>query len=360
MKVVVAPDKFAGTMSAAQAGAAIADGWRSVRPGDEVVIVPMADGGAGTLDAVSAAVAGAHEESVEVADARGRARTARWLRLPDGRALIEAAEACGLAWLDDEHRDPRLATSYGVGQLLDAVQRTGPAEILIGLGGSATSDGGAGMALALGHRLLRADGSGVKVGAQYLADLDRIVPVERRWAPTTIVGDVTNPLLGAHGAVAVFAPQKGAGVDDLPVLEAALTRFADIVERDVPGGPWRGLDGAGAAGGIGFALLAFCGARMAHGAEAVADLVGFAGHARDADVVIAGEGRLDDQTLSGKTPCYVARAGRDAGARVLAIAGQVTGSAGELFDEVAALGDGGQDRPVELTRDRAAELAQRM
>ncbi|HEX6257069.1 MAG TPA: glycerate kinase [Euzebyales bacterium] len=357
MKVVIAPDKFAGTMSAAQAAGAIADGWCSVRGEDEVVIVPMADGGAGTLDAVGAAVPDAVEHVTEVADARGRARPGRWLELQGGRALVEAAEACGLAWLDESERDPLHATSYGVGQLIDAAHAAGVDGILVGLGGSATSDGGAGMAMALGHRLLRADGNGVKVGARYLTDVDRVVPVARALPPITIVGDVTNVLLGPEGAVAVFAPQKGAADDDLPLLEEALGHFADVVERDVPGGPWRGCDGAGAAGGLGFALMAFCGARMTGGAEAVAGLVGLGDALRGADVVIAGEGRLDDQTLSGKTPAYVARAARAAGARVLAVAGQVAGRGGDLFDDVVGLGDGGMDRPVELTRQRAAELA---
>lgn len=360
MKVVVAPDKFAGTMSAAEAGDAIAEGWRSVRSDDRVVVVPMADGGAGTLDVVAFAVPDATEVVVEVADALGRARSARWLRLPDGRALIEAAEACGLAWLDPAERDPLTATSYGVGQLIDAAQRTAPAEILVGLGGSATSDGGAGMALATGHRLLRADGNGVKVGARHLAVVDHVRVAPRDWPPLTIVGDVDNPLLGPRGAVAVFAPQKGAAADDLPVLEDALAHFADVVERDVPGGPWRDREGAGAAGGLGFGLMAFCGARMCSGAAAVGDLIGLGRHIGDADVVIAGEGKLDDQTLGGKTPAFVAASAREAGARVLAVAGQVTGRGADLFDEVAALGAGGLDRPVELTRDSAARLASRV
>jgi glycerate kinase len=357
VKVVIAPDKFAGTMSAAQAADAIADGWRSVRGDDELVIVPMADGGAGTLDAVSAAVPAAVVHVAEVADARGRARDGRWLELPDGRALVEAAEACGLAGLDQSERDPLHATSYGVGQLIDAAQGAGVDELLVGLGGSATSDGGAGMAMALGHRLLRVDGNGVKVGARYLSDIDRVVPADRALPPVTIVGDVTNVLLGPEGAVAVFAPQKGAADEDLPVLEDALAHFADVVERDLPGGPWRGRDGAGAAGGLGFALMAFCGARMTSGAGAVAELVGLGDALRGTDIVIAGEGKLDDQTLSGKTPAYVAGAAREAGARVLALAGQVTGRGGELFDDAVGLGEGGMDRPVELTRARAAELA---
>jgi glycerate kinase len=216
------------------------------------------------------------------------------------------------------------------------------------------------MAMALGHRLLRADGNGVKVGAQYLTALDRVQLASPDLPPVTIVGDVTNPLLGPTGAVAVFAPQKGASDQDLPVLEAALSHFADVVERDVPGGPWRERAGAGAAGGLGFALMAFCGARMTNGAAEVAALVGFDAHIADADIVIAGEGALDDQTLAGKTPHFVAEQARAAGARVLAVAGRITGRGADPFDEVAALGEGGMERPVELTRRRAAELASRV
>lgn len=360
MKVVVAPDKFAGTLSAAEAAHAIARGWRARRPNDEVVLVPMADGGAGTLDVVDAVVEGAIRIPVEVADARGRARQTSLLRLPDGRALVEAAEACGLAWLHRSERDPRRATSYGVGQLLRAAQATDPTEIVIGLGGSATSDGGAGMALALGNRLLRADDNGLKVGGEHLADLASIDYHRLGLAPVAIASDVTNPLLGPDGAVAVFAPQKGALATDLPVLELALARFADIVERDVPGGPWRDLPGAGAAGGLGFGLLAFCGARMTSGAAAVASLVGLDDHLRAADVVITGEGTLDDQTLAGKTPAFVAQRARAFNAGVLAVAGQVTGEGATLFDDVAVLGDEGLHRPVELAIQRAAELAARM
>ena len=357
LKVVVAPDKFAGTMSAAEAAAAIADGWRSRRPDDVIVEVPMADGGAGTLDVVAGVVRGAERVEVEVADAIGRARQASWLRLTDGRALVEAAESCGLAWLADDERNPRRTTTYGVGQLLLAAQQARPTEIVIGLGGSATSDGGAGMALALGNRLLRADGNGLKVGGEHLIDLASVEHTVPDLAPVIIARDVSNPLLGPDGAVAVFAPQKGASESDLPVLEAALEHFADVVERDVPGGPWRDEEGAGAAGGLGFGLLAFCGAHITNGAEAVASLVGLDGHLREADVVIAGEGKLDDQTMAGKTPAFVAEAGRRAGARVLAVAGQLEGAGATLFDAVGILGREGLRQPVKLTAQRAAELA---
>jgi glycerate kinase len=357
VKVIIAPDKFAGTLSAAEAAAAIADGWRSRRPDDTLVLAPMADGGAGTLDVVAAVVDGAERVEVEVADARGRARRASWLRLPDGRALVEAAEACGLAWLDERERDPRVTTTYGVGQLLLAAQRIHPTEIVIGLGGTATNDGGAGLAMALGCRLLCTDGNGLKVGADPLVDLHRIEYVAPDLAPVVVARDVDNPLLGPDGAVAVFGPQKGAREADLPILEAALRHFADVVERDVPGGPWRDLQGAGAAGGLGFGLLAFCGARMTRGAHTVAGLVGLDRHMGDADIVIAGEGKLDDQTAAGKTPAYVAERARDAGARVLAVTGEVAGSGRNLFDSVAVLGPEGLRRPAELVAQRAAELA---
>jgi glycerate kinase len=359
MKVVIAPDKFAGTRSAAEAADAIARGWRSARPDDELVRAPMADGGAGTLDVVAAAVPEARRVEVEVADARGRARAGAWLALPDGRALVEAAEACGLAWLDHDERDPRRTTTYGVGQLLLAAAATEPSQIVIGLGGSATNDGGAGMALALGHRLLRADGNGLKVGGEHLVELHEVRYRPPELVPVTIASDVTNPLLGPDGAVAVFAPQKGASDRDLPTLERGLAHFADVVERDLPGGPWRDRAGAGAAGGLGFGLLAFCGAEMASGADAVASLVGLDAHLRDADVVVAGEGKLDDQTAAGKTPAFVAEHGRRAGARVLAVAGQVEGDGAALFDDVAALGPEGPQRAVELTVQRAEELAAR-
>lgn len=362
MKVVIAPDKFAGTLTAAEAAEAIARGWRQRRPDDEVVLVPMADGGAGTLDVVATAVPDARRVEVEVADARGRATTAALLRLADGRALVEVAQACGLAGLAPGERDPRRTTSYGVGQLLRAAQATAPTEIVVGLGGSATNDGGAGMALALGSRLLRADGNGVKVGGEHLAELDAVAYVVPELAPVTVAVDVTNPLLGPDGAAAVFGPQKGAAPEDLPMLERALARLADVVERDVPGGPWRDVPGAGAAGGLGFGLLAFCAARLASGAETVASLVALDEHLREADVVVAGEGKLDDQTLGGKTPAFVAERARSAPAkpRVLAVAGQVAGDGPSLFDDVSVLGAEGLRAPVDVTVQRAADLAARV
>jgi glycerate kinase len=357
---VIAPDKFAGTLSAAEAAGAMAAGWRDGRPGDEVVVVPMADGGEGTLDVVERAAPRTSRESLEVADARGQATRASWLRLADGRALVEVAQAVGLSRLEHERREPRTATSYGVGQLLLAAAAAGPTELVVGLGGSATSDGGAGMATALGHRLLRADGNGLKVGAQHLAELDRIEPGPRLGVGVLAATDVTNPLLGPRGAAAVFGPQKGASPADVDALERALARFADVVERDLPGGPWRDREAAGAAGGLGFALLAFCGARVRAGADVVAELVGLPAALHGADVVVTGEGSLDAQTSAGKVPAYVLARGREHGARVLAVAGRLQAGAGERFDAAIDLGPEGLRRPADLVAARTSELAARL
>ena len=208
MKIVVAPDSFAGTLSAAGAAEAIAAGWRSVRPDDELVLVPMSDGGDGLIDVVGAAVAQATRHEVEVLDARGRAVTAAWLALPDGRALIESAQACGLARLAASERDPATATSSGVGQLLLAARAAGHDELVVGLGGSATMDGGAGAVVALGHRLER--------GAVELVRVERGAPLG---ASVVLAADVDSPLLGPDGA-ARFARQKGATDEQLPDARA--------------------------------------------------------------------------------------------------------------------------------------------
>jgi glycerate 2-kinase len=360
VKVVLAPDKFAGTLTAAEAAVAMAAGWSRARPADELVSVPMADGGEGTIDVVERAVPGSSRVAVEVADARGIATTATWLRLPDGRALIEAAEACGLRRLAPEQRKPRLATTYGVGQLLRSAADSGTTEILIGLGGSATVDGGGGMATALGHRLLRADGNRVKVGGEYLRQLVRIEPAAPLGVSVLVAADVTNPLLGADGAAAVYGPQKGAGPEDVRVLEESLRTLADVAERDLPGGPWRGVPGAGAAGGLGFGLAAFCGARLATGAALVANLVGLQAALDGADAVVTGEGAMDAQTVAGKVAAYLADAAGRTGAPIYAVAGRFTDGAQGRFADVAELGPDGLERAAELVEQRTFELAGRV
>lgn len=335
----------------------MAEGWQAARPFDELVLVPMADGGEGTIEVIESAVPGARRTVVEVVDARGLATDGAWLGLPDGRALVEAAQACGLSRLSPQDRNPLLTTSYGVGQLLAAAAAAGHREIIVGLGGSATVDGGGGMATALGHRLRRADGNGVRIGGRFLVDLDHVELGPSLPARVTVASDVETPLVGPAGAVATFAPQKGAAPADLPLLERALRTLADVVERDLGGGPWRDLPGAGAAGGLGFGLSAFCAAKIERGALTVAGLVGLDAALDGAEVLVTGEGALDRQTVAGKVPAYIARLARSRGLLALAVAGRVEDGAEAAFDRVATLGPDGLEQAAALVAARTAELA---
>lgn len=216
------------------------------------------------------------------------------------------------------------------------------------------------MATALGHRLLRDDGNRVKVGGEYLRQLVRIEPAAPLGVPVLVAADVTNPLLGAEGAAAVYGPQKGAGPDDVPVLEQALGTLADVAERDLPGGPWREVAGAGAAGGLGFGLMAFCGARTAAGAALVGDLVGLPGELAGAEVVITGEGSMDAQTASGKVASHLIALSAEVVAAVYAVAGRFADGAQRRFTAAADLGPDGPRRAAELVEQRTYELARRV
>ena len=337
MRVVLAPDSFSGTLSAPAAAAAMAQGWLRHRPADDVRIVPMSDGGEGLLAVLEHALPDAQRHAAEVADARGYATDAHWLLLADGTAVVESAQACGLAQLPAEQRNPRLTTTYGVGQLIAAATAAGAARVVVGLGGSATVDGGAGAVTALGHRLERADGNGVKVGGEYLVDLHRIVAGPVPDVPVTAAADVDAPLLGPDGAVAGFAGQKGATLADAEVLEQALITLADVAERDLVGGPWRDAPGAGAAGGLGFGLAAFAGALLRPGAELVAGLVGRDVAIATADVVVTGEGALDRWSVRGKVPGAVAALGEQVGCPVYAVVGEQRADASR-FRGVLAMG----------------------
>jgi glycerate 2-kinase len=358
MRVVIAPDGFGGTLAADEAAAAIAEGWRRARPDDAVRCVPMSDGGEGLLAVLARPEDRRHH--LEVAGPQGHPVDAAWLERPDGTAIVESASACGLALVPPDRRDPLLATTWGVGQLLDAARLAGARRILVGLGGSATVDGGTGALLGLGFRLTVADGSGLRIGGD---DLYRVAGVARGWAAdwdvieVELLADVTTPLLDAP---ARFGPQKGAGPAQVEALTAALRTWADVVARDLtPGRDLRDEAGTGAAGGLGFALAAAIGARFRPGSAVVADLVGLPAAIADADLVVTGEGRLDATTSEGKVVAHVAARARDAGLPVVAVVGRVGSSPPSLDDVEAAAPEGPGPDPAGEVAAAAARLAAR-
>jgi glycerate kinase len=314
LRVVVAPDSFGGALDSVAVAAAIADGWSRERPGDELLQRPMADGGEGTLAAVAAALGDAAErQSVKTSDPLGRPVSAEWLLLDEGRgAFVEIAAAAGLGLLAPDERSPqnaRLASTRGAGDLVRAALDAGVERVTIGLGGSATTDGGSGLLRALGARLVDRDGAEIPEGGAALARLDRVdvAGLDPRLAQVSLViaSDVTNPLCGPRGAAATYGPQKGADPETVAELDAALARWGHAIES-ATGKLVADLPGAGAAGGTSAGLLGFTAASVRPGVEVVAELVRLAESLGEADLVITGEGRADEQTLHGKTAMGVA------------------------------------------------------
>jgi glycerate kinase len=305
MRVLVAPDKFRGTLTAAQAASAIAAGWRRSRPTDEIDEMPMADGGEGTLDALVAALGG-ELRSVRVSGPLGEPVNASFgtIGTSSGRtAVIELARASGLALVGEARRDSLRASSRGTGELVLAAAREGVAEIVVCLGGSASTDGGAGIAAALGVRLLDRAGRPVHDGGRGLLELDRVdaTGLDRavRRIRVVVACDVDDPLAGPSGAARVYGPQKGASPGDVLLLERALAHFAAVVHRDL-GIDVRAVPGGGAAGGAGAGLVAFLGARLRPGVAVVMDALDVRRRVASADVLVTGEGRLDASSLRGK------------------------------------------------------------
>lgn len=369
MKIVLAPDSFKESMTAARAIAAMRDGVRQVIPDADCVGVPMADGGEGTVDAVVDALDGSRV-TVEVADALGRPIPATYGYIADRRlAVIEMAAAAGLELIRPQERDPLRASTFGVGQLItDALDR-GAVEFLVGLGGSATNDGGAGMLTALGVRLTDRSGALLPPGG---AALEELHAVDRTGLDPRLAGariqlacDVTAPLLGSGGASAVFGPQKGASPADVARLDAALARFAAVT-----GSPHADTPGAGAAGGLGFALLEFLGATSRPGVEVIAETVGLERALDGAAWVFTGEGSVDAQTILGKTPFGVTQVAGRTGTRVAIFAGRVAPDASVLLehgvDAIVGITAAGtpleqalREGPAALTR-AAADFARRL
>jgi glycerate kinase len=325
MKIVIAPDSFKESLSAPEVAAAIARGWQQVFPDAECLLRPMADGGEGTVDALLAAVGGERREC-RVRGPMGAPVAAHWGWLGQATAVIEMAAASGLHWVPREQRDACLASSFGTGELILQALDAGATRIILGLGGSATNDGGAGLLQALGVRFVDAAGRELAPGGAALATLDRLdlsgLDARLLQAQIEVAADVDNPLCGPRGASAVFGPQKGATPAQVAELDAALGRYARIVAATL-GEDHAQFPGVGAAGGLGFAARALLKASFRPGIELVAELSGLAEAVLGAELVITGEGRMDAQTLHGKTPVGVARVARAAGVPVIALAGSL-------------------------------------
>jgi len=346
VKLLIAPDKFKGSLSAAGVSEALSIGWKSVLPATEISFAPMADGGEGFAEALASALPGewVHLESV---DALGRPIHCRFLWVPGTHtAVLAMCEASGIERLASLERDPYRANTIGTGILLRRAVELGAKRVFLGLGGSATTDGGIGMAAALGYRFLSSEGELLEPLPSNLARIGSIDASGACPLPEIIAAcDVQNPLLGARGTAAIFAPQKGADAEAVRFLEKGLAHLAEIVRRDLRC-DFSNTPGAGAAGGIGYGLLSFCRASMKPGFELVAKAVGLEERIAHADLVLTGEGRLDSQTLEGKGPAGIAALARASGKPVLVFAGSIEESPDILacFDATFPI----IDRPVSL------------
>jgi glycerate kinase len=336
MRVVIAPDKFKGSVSALEAAEAMARGVMAAVPGSSVDILPVADGGEGTVDALIKATGGSIHE-VSVTGPLGEPALGRFGMLGDGRtAVLEMASASGLVLGARDRRDPMRASTRGTGELLLAAIRSGAERVILGIGGSATNDGGAGLGQALGYRLLDERGDELPPGGGALGRLARIVAddrcVELEGVLIAVACDVTNPLCGPRGASAVYGPQKGATPEMVRELDANLAHFAAVVERDL-GMAIGDLPGAGAAGGLGAGLVAFAGGTLEPGVGLVMEAVDLERRLIGADLCLTGEGGLDGQSAFGKTAVGVARLARARGCPVIALAGTVGQGAEAVLSE---------------------------
>ncbi|OLS41319.1 glycerate kinase [Bacillus sp. MRMR6] len=326
MKFVLAPDSFKGSMTAKKAALAMETGIRRIYPDAECVVVPMADGGEGTVESLVSMSNGKMIET-EVIGPLGEMVIAHYGLLGEGKtAVIEMASASGLELIQAENRNPLLTTTYGTGQLIKHALDQGVNRILIGIGGSATNDGGIGMLQALGASFKDQNGAELSYGGgalQYLQTID-IQELDKRIQNVQIdvACDVTNPLIGENGASAVFGPQKGASAEIVKLLDQNLTHYADVIKRTI-GKDIAYMSGAGAAGGLGAGLLAILNAQLKQGIELVIEYTGLEELVKDADYVFTGEGSIDGQTLFGKTPFGVANVAKKHSVPVIAFAGKI-------------------------------------
>jgi glycerate 2-kinase len=371
MKILIAPDKFKGSLSAREVAENIELGLRSVLRDAEIAFAPMADGGEGTAEVICNALGGSWVKC-KAHDPLGREIDARYAWIANRNlAVMEMSEVAGMRRLSESERDPLLANTFGVGEMILDAARHGAREIIIGLGGSATNDGGFGMARSVGFRFFSEGDQDEEKKRELTGAVGELQRLERIARPKDLslpkivaAVDVQNPLLGASGATQIFGPQKGASDDKIDILERTLAKLADVVSKEF-GVNYRDEPGAGAAGGLGFGLMSFCGAKIRPGFEVVAEAADLQSKMENFDVVITGEGSLDRQTLAGKTPAGIARLARKLGKPVFAVAGCTDGDrqVRELFDGVYVLGQAGMSenekmkRSEELLREKAQELA---
>ena len=361
MKIIVAPQGFKATISGLEAARAIARGVSAALPDAETVLAPVADGGDGTLNALVDGTGGQVFTST-VTGPLGQPVEAQWGVMGDGRtAVIEMALASGITLVPQRRRNPRVTTTAGTGEILREALEGGYDRIIVGLGGSATNDGGAGMASALGARFLDSAGNPLPAGGSALARLDRVevdgLHPGLRDATIVAATDVTNPLCGPEGASAVFGPQKGATPEVVQELDAALANYALVVARDL-GRDVSEQPGAGAAGGLGAGLMAFTGAALQSGIDMVCEVLGFDALLEGADLVITGEGRADHSTIFNKAPVGVARHAQAHGVPTVLLAGGLGPGYEELYDHALAAVVCISDRPMsfDVSLSRTAEL----
>jgi len=335
MKIVIAPDSYKESLSALDVATAIERGFKEIFPDAEYVKLPVADGGEGTVEAMVAATHG-RIVNVNVTGPLGEPVAGFYgISGDEQSAFIEMAAASGLELVPAAQRDPLITTSWGTGELIRHALDAGVRHIIIGRGGSATNDGGAGMVQALGATLLNAQGNALGHGGGELASLARIdvskLDPRLKTCRIEVACDVTNPLTGAQGASAIFGPQKGATGETIALLDNALHHYARIIQRDLDVDVLT-LAGGGAAGGMGAGLYAFCGAELRRGIEIVTDALHLAEHVADADLVITGEGRIDSQTVHGKVPVGVAKVAKGYNKPVIGIAGSLTADVGIVHE----------------------------
>ncbi len=373
MKVVISPQAFKGSLTGMEAARAMAEAVQEVFPGAETVLLPVADGGDGTLQTL-VEVTGGQFFTSRVTGPLGEPVDAQWGATGDGRtAIIEMARASGLVLVPPDRKDPRVTTTYGTGQLINQALERGYQHIILGIGGSATNDGGAGVAQAVGYRLLDAQGRDLPFGGAALARLARIDPSRRNprleGARVTAATDVNNPLCGPRGASAVYGPQKGATPEMVQELDRALAHLAEVVKRDL-GVDAADTPGAGAAGGLGFGVMVFLKGELRPGIDMICDLLGLERYLEGASLVLTGEGMIDASTMYNKAPIGVARRAKARGIPVVAVAGSKGKGYEGVFDQgvqvVEAMVEGdvtveeAMARPYQVLREATVRALRRL